>query len=177
VTWYASEPKNGLTRADVQHEIRDFVRSPSLVGSIVPGSIPHRGVNTARSRIYYSPTAVGNYTISATSMAEVDGTNLAGTITCSGAPVLLMASVRAAGAGATGTIALGFTFDGAAPDGQDSGAWATDYTGFVGASFFVEIPTPRAGTRRYALTAMRATANGIVYSGGGNSIELLAMEF
>lgn len=39
MSWYAAEPRN-LTRADVQHEIRDFVQSQSLRGSMVPRSIP-----------------------------------------------------------------------------------------------------------------------------------------
>lgn len=174
MTWYASEPKNGLTRADVQHEIRDFVRSPSLVGSIVPGSIPHRGVNTARSRVYYSPPASANYTISATSMAEVDGTNLAGTITCSGAPVLLMANIQAAQAGGGGALVIGFMFDGAP---HEFGSWKSNSTSYLGASFFSQVTTPRPGKRRFALAAMRVTADGTIYCGDGTSIELLAMEF
>lgn len=181
MTWgYRPEPRNEFDEDHIRRiaseESRNAIQSASILGSVVPRSIPHNATATARSRVYYSPTAAANYTISATSMTEVDATNLAGKIACSGAPVLLMASIRGVEAGAAAELALGFTFDGAAPAGQASGAWATESTSFLGASFFVQIPTPRPGTRRFALAAMRVTANGLIYCGGGNSIELIAME-
>ena len=45
MTWYASEPRNGLTRADVQHEIRDFLRSQSARSSYAPKGTPWQSID------------------------------------------------------------------------------------------------------------------------------------
>ena len=178
-TQYSHDVKN-LTENDVRRlaveETRRVLGQSSSLGFYAPQSIPADAVRREYTRVFYDPTSPADYTISATSIAEVDGTNLAGTIQSSGRPLLLTATVRAVEAGATGTLVLGFMFDGTFPAGLANGSFATEMTDFQGASFTTLIPSPRVGTRRFALGAVRATANGTIYCGGGNSIELIAME-
>lgn len=173
---YVPEPLNNGQdlRDQMRQEATNVIQSQSVLGSMVPRSIPHDTVRTEHTRVYYSPTSAGNYTISATSATEVDATNLAGLINCSGADVLVKVRIRGVTVAATGGLFIGVTWEGTAV--ESGGQWSSDSNANQGVSFFTVITSPRPGQRRFALCAHRATANGTIYSGAGNSIELLATE-
>jgi hypothetical protein len=167
--------ENDVRRIAVEETRRTLGQSSSL-GYYAPQSIPADAVRREFTRVFYNPTGAANYTISATTLTEVDPANLAGTIKASGRPIILTATVRAVEAGATGNLILGFLVDGDPLPDRDVGSWGTENTDFHGASFTVIFEEPRPGTRRFALAAYRATANGTIYCGGGNTVELIAME-
>ena len=179
-TRYSYDMQN-LSESDVRRiaveETRRTLGQSSSLGFYAPQSIPADAVRKEFTRVFYNPASAADYTISATSIAEVDPTNLAGTIKASGRPILLTATVRAVEAGASGNLVLGFLVDGVPlPDYTDGGCWVTESTAYLGASFSQLWTNPRPGTRRFALGAYRGTADGTVYSGGTNTIELIATE-
>lgn len=169
---YTPDPLNipiGQT-PDIQYALTD----PASIGSYSSGTVPLDSIVRGRSRIFFSPSSAGNYTISATSITEVDKSNLLGAITCSGAPVRLEARIFGCAAGTSAKLNLGFFWDGVAI--ESTGQFTLNTTNKVGVTFWTEVESPSPGTHTFSLAAYRATANGTIYSGAGNSIELVARE-
>lgn len=173
---YSPEPMNpfGDERQIAREEAMRALQDQSILGSMVPQSIPANTI--IRNTTLVQHTEGSNYTISATTFTEVDATALSGFITCQGGPIILSANLPAVQAGATGSIAVSFSWRGEEVTGVNNGLAITVSTSYVPMSPWWYIHDPGVGSGRFALLAMRATANGTIYADAGNSIQLLARE-
>lgn len=170
---YKAEPRN-LTTADVDERIRSLLSSPSSLGAYVPNSVPQVAVSRAFKRIYYEPAASSDYTISNTAPAEIDPVNLAGNIVVSGdSPVRVDVSMSVVTGGAAGALYLGLYWDGVAtPNSRITQV----PPGNFGVTYGTTIEKPRSGNRRFSLLAYRVTANGTIYCGANNFVEITVRE-
>jgi hypothetical protein len=163
--------------------LQTFVRSPEFGKLITPGRIgdlsqgTNGGIDANRiNRGLLGPLHGGtsNYSITATTFAEVDSVNLAGTLYCTGRPVLVLVSVTVVGRG-TNQINLSVTMDGTEITGKSNGMTISLLVA-QGISALALL-TPSVGMHRFALVASVDAGTGTVYSdAAANTVTLAALE-
>lgn len=173
---YSPEPLNEFPeeRQLAREEAIRAIQDQSIMGSMVPNSVPVSSV--IRNSTHITHTEGSNYTISATTFTEVDSTALAGTLVCQGGPIIISANIPAAEAGTTALLALSFTWRGEEVSGVANGLAVTESTSYVPMAPWIYIADPGVGSGRFALVALRATANGTIFADASNMIQLLARE-
>lgn len=163
-------------RARAAEEARRAFTGPQLWTLMEPRSIPLAMVNAARSRVFHNPDGTSNITVTATDLTALPDVP-SGRILCSGADVRLDVTVRAAEAGASGELALGFLWDGQPLPGRVFGSWVTEDTAYRGATFWAVVEGVTPGSHVFHLAGLSTGSNdGTVYAGAGNTIEILATE-
>lgn len=135
------------------------------------GPLGIQNVRRGKLRLTQHPTL--NYSVSSTTFAEVDTTNLAGEIDCSGRPL----RIEICGFVLRGTtvIQLSVTLDGTEVTGSGNGmaaSWSAAAADHI-CSFFEVTPTP--GRHRLALVAKVDAGTGTIFA-GANVFQLRAIE-
>lgn len=173
---YSPEPLNPFNdqRQLAREEAINVIQDQSIMGTLVPQSVPIDAVR--RKSTHITHTEGSNYTISATTFTEVDSAALSGTLECQGGPIIISANIPAAEAGAAALLAVSFTWRGEEVSGVANGLALTESTSYVPMAPWIYIADPGVGTGRFALVALRATANGTIFADANNMIQLLARE-
>jgi hypothetical protein len=163
-------------------DVRDFLRGSEVASLLPPGNIDPQtqmqgsGIPITKIRRGLLGPLLGgpsNYTITSTTPVEVDGALLAGTLVCTGRPVLVL---LAAGVLPTNTVWLSVAMDGADVSTRGGMTYSQLATTPVPLSSW-EIVAARPGPRRFAMTARVNAGSAVVYSDlSGNRVEMLVVE-
>lgn len=163
-------------------DVRDLLSGSELPSLLMPGSIGPQtamqgsGIPIDRVRRGLLGPLLGgasNYTVSATSFAELDSALLAGVMVCTGRPVLLMVS---AGVLPTNVCWLSVSMDGT----EVTTRGGMVYTQLATTGLYISgwaMVVPRPGPRRFAMIGRVNAGSATVYSDfSGNLTQMVAVE-
>lgn len=166
--------------------LENFVRLPDFGKRLVKGRIGNLAgtsggididrVNRGMLGPLFGSKTVGSYPITATSWAEVDSFNLAGTMVCSGRPVMILMALDAA-IGSAGNIEVSVAMDGVEVTGTVDGLGLID-TASAGDFNLVNwyVKPVSAGQHRFALVAKVNTGSGSIWSSTDDEVRMCVME-
>lgn len=172
--------EHGVVTYDALNEI---LAGPSIADLLPPGTIGDQtdahgaGVPISAIRRGMLGPLMGrssNYSVTATSFAELDSANLAGVMVCTGRPVLILI---AAGVQPASALWISVAMDGTEVTGRGgmaysiqsavAGLWLSPWA----------IVTPRPGPRRFAMVARVNTGTGSIFSDtSGNLVQMTVLE-
>lgn len=139
------------------------------------GSIPVRAIKRGMLVVQYVPPTGTNYSITDTSFVEVDASNLAGRMTCTGRPIRI--DLTATVAKGTTTIALSVTIDGVEVTNTSNGmAIVFDTATATPVASWHYLMRPQPGERRFAVVAKVNAGTGTIFGDGGNRISMSVEE-
>ena len=168
------EPLRAPAGTNLDARVADIVRrevsSSGVRQFLTPDTIPIGTIDRAGFSIVY--TAGSNYSITATSFAEVDAANLAGTLVASGAPIRVdFSAIVSKG---TSNIRLSVSVNGVEPTGATFGLGMATVTGSLSGFYVIDKPTP--GQVRIALMAAVDAGTGSISAGADSRVLLSARE-
>lgn len=172
--------------------LQNYVRLPGFgkqlvlgrIGDLsggVNGGIDMNRVNRSMLGPLYGAN-VGSYTITAANYTEVDPQNLAGKMTCTGRPVIVLMSALVTRSSTLAVLTLSVSMDGAEITGPAVGS--SDGMGLVDLNAAPDfnlvnwrIMTPPAGQHRFALVAkVGGSGTGTIWSSPDDVVQLAVVE-